>query len=324
MKTALVTGAGGFIGSHLCEALVAQGWRLRAMLRYTSHGSTGNLSGLPLLQHPNVEIFSGDLKDPGACREAVRSVSHIFHLGALISIPYSYQRPVDVVQTNITGSANLLEAARSSPDIQRFVQLSSSEVYGTARYTPIDEAHPLHPQSPYAASKVAGDALALSYYLSYGLPLTIVRPFNTYGPRQSVRAVIPAIIGQLLAGKELKLGELSPRRDFLFVTDTVRGLITAATHDATLGQTLNLGTGTAVSIGELLDKIAAIMGVEPQLIQESERLRPAHSEVRELLADAGYMYKLTGWRASLSLEEGLERVIEWMRRHPPATRGYRI
>jgi NAD dependent epimerase/dehydratase len=312
-KKVLVTGAGGFIGSHLVEHLVEQGFEVRAMVRYNSRSSIGNLEFLPADTLAQVEIIRGDLKDGDFCRQAVQGCSYVFHLGALIAIPFSYQNPLDYVQTNVVGTANLLNAARHSDRLERFIHTSTSEVYGTALYTPIDEKHPLQPQSPYSASKIGADNLVLSYYLSFDFPATIIRPFNTFGPRQSARAVIPTIISQLLSGQDIKLGSLEPKRDFLFVKDTARGFLHVGTHDRTLGQVMNLGTGVDVSIGQTLDLCAKLIGVEPRLHIDTQRIRPKNSEVMHLLCNAQKSFELTDWRPQFTLEQGLQQAIEFVR-----------
>lgn len=319
----LVTGASGFIGSHLVEYLLDKGIDVRAMTRYTSYPHLGNLRFLSKEKQEKIEWVRGDLKDPEFCQKAVAGCQYIFHLGALISIPYSYQNPTDVVQTNILGTTHLLNAARKEMSLKRFIHTSTSEVYGTAQTLPISEGHPLHPQSPYAASKVGADAVVNAYALSYDLPVTTIRPFNTYGPRQSTRAVIPTIISQLLEGEELKLGNLLPQRDFLYVKDTVRGFWEVGTHENANGETFNLGAGTAISIGDLYILLAKMMGRNPQIIQDQARLRPAQSEVMHLLASAQKAKDLTGWKAEVSLEDGLQATIDWMRSHHEPGTGYR-
>jgi dTDP-glucose 4,6-dehydratase len=308
----LVTGAGGFIGSHLTEALVRRGAQVRSFVRYNSRGDRGLLDLLPADVMQSVDVRFGDLRDADTVRRAADGVDTIFHLGALIAIPYSYVSPRDVVDTNVLGSVNVLEAARAH-GVRRMLQTSTSEVYGTAQYVPIDEKHPLQGQSPYAASKIGSDQIAESYHRSFDLPVSIVRPFNTYGPRQSARAIIPTIISQALAGSTLRLGSLSPTRDLLYVTDTAAGFCAVAETDAAIGRTLNLGTGCAVSIGDLVAAIGRILGVELDVVEDSQRVRPARSEVHRLLADATQARDVCGWEARVSLEEGLRRVIEWMR-----------
>jgi dTDP-glucose 4,6-dehydratase len=310
----LVTGAGGFIGSHLVEALLAVGAEVTAMVRYTSRGDVGMLAALPPPLRQQLHIVAADLKDPAAITAAVDGMAVVFHLAALIGIPYSYVHPLDYVQTNITGTAHVLEACRIAK-VRRIVQFSTSEVYGTARYVPIDEAHPLQPQSPYAASKVAADALALSYHRSFELPVSIVRPFNAYGPRQSARAVIPAIIGQALAGRVVRLGALTPLRDMTFVTDTVAGVLRAGEADGAVGEVINLGSSREVSIGDLAETIFATLGGGFRIELDAARVRPGGSEVLRLLADSARAHAVLGWRPQVTLEEGIARTIEWTKQN---------
>ena len=310
MKT-LVTGAGGFIASHLVEKLVEQGHDVRAFVRYNSHNLRGWLEDS--LCRDSVEIISGDVRDYDLVKSAVEGCDTVFHLAALIGIPYSYVSPLAYVRTNVEGTYNILQAAREC-NVGRIIHTSTSEIYGTAQYVPIDEAHPVNPQSPYAASKASADFLALSYHRSFGLPVTVVRPFNTYGPRQSARAIIPTVISQLLDGREtLSLGNLSPTRDLTFVSDTVSGFLAAAASPQTVGETVNLGTGREISIDDLVLKIARIMGREVKITSDEQRVRPAKSEVERLLSNPGKMQALTGWKADVSLDEGLARTVEWMK-----------
>lgn len=313
MKKVLVTGAAGFIGSHLTEYLLEEGFDVRAMVRYDSRSSIGNLEFLPKNLREGLEIVRGDIKDPDFCRRAVKDCAYIFHLGALIAIPFSYTNPTDYIQTNVVGTANMLNAARDSASLERFIQTSTSEVYGSALYTPIDEKHPLQPQSPYSASKIGSDNFALSYFLAFEMPVTVIRPFNTFGPRQSARAVIPTIISQLLANSEIKLGSLEPKRDFLFVKDTARGFLHVGTHEKSLGQVLNLGTGKDVSIGQLLELCIQLTGATPNLQIDDARIRPKNSEVMHLLCNASRSMELTGWQPKYSLEEGLLQVIDFIK-----------
>ncbi len=311
----LVTGADGFIGSHLTEALVARGRAVRAMVLYNSFSSWGWLDALPPGVLSAVEVVAGDVRDPDSAAKAVRGCDTVLHLAALIAIPYSYEAPSSYLETNVAGTLNLLRAARDS-GVAKFVQTSTSEVYGSARRVPIDEEHPLSPQSPYAASKVGADQMALSFYRSYGLPVAVCRPFNTYGPRQSARAVIPTIVTQLAAGtREVLLGALRPTRDFSYVTDTAAGLIAVADSDRTVGEVVNLGSGHEVSIADLLTTIASLMGVEARAATERERVRPEASEVDRLLADHGKATRLTSWRPEYAgaegLARGLRRTIAW-------------
>ncbi|MBN1920145.1 MAG: GDP-mannose 4,6-dehydratase [Anaerolineae bacterium] len=315
----LVTGAGGFIGSHLLEALLCQGARVTAFLHYNSRGDPGLLryADLPRPGKTSlgeVQLYYGDLRDPQAVQRAMAGVRVVFHLGALIGIPYSYLHPYDVVQTNILGTLNVLMAARET-QVARVVHTSTSEVYGTALYTPIDERHPLQGQSPYSASKIGADKLAESFHLSYGLPVTTVRPFNTYGPRQSARAVIPTIITQLLAGDHLTLGALTPKRDFTFVTDTVSGFLAAAVSEATIGEVVNTGSGQEISVGDLVTMIARLIGRDVNIDLDTCRLRPEKSEVQQLLADTRKLQQLTDWRPTVSLEQGLKWTIDWIAAH---------
>lgn len=310
MKT-LVTGAGGFIASHLVEELVRQGHQVRAFVRYNSRNLWGWLEESPC--RDAIEIISGDVRDYDLVSSAVVGCDTVFHLAALIGIPYSYVSPLAYVRTNIEGTYNLLQAAREK-DVRRVIHTSTSEVYGTAQYIPIDEAHPINPQSPYAASKASADFLALSYHRSFGLPVTVVRPFNTYGPRQSARAIIPTVISQLLDGREsLSLGSLTPIRDLTYVTDTVSGFLAAAALPETIGETVNLGKGSEICIGDLVEKIVRILGREVKITSDEQRVRPAKSEVERLLSNPGKMHALTGWSATVDLDEGLTRTVEWMK-----------
>lgn len=307
-----VTGGCGFIGSHLVEALVRRGAQVQALALYNPAGSYGWLGDLAADVKDSVEIISGDVRDGDHMRRLVSPGSVVFHLAALIGIPYSYVSPRSYHDTNITGTLNLLEAAREK-EARRLLITSTSEVYGTARSVPISEAHPLQGQSPYAASKIAADKLAESYALSFNLPVTTMRPFNTFGPRQSPRAVIPTITLQLLNGaRELKLGDPTTTRDFTLVHDTVEGMIRLAECDRAAGQTVNIGTGVDVSIEETARLLMKITGREAAIVCDTQRIRPAHSEVRRLQADASLLETLTGWKPPARLEEGLARVAEWM------------
>lgn len=311
-KPVLVTGAGGFIGSHLVERLVSEGARVRAFLRYNSRSDNGNLAHVPKAVVSAVEIVRGDLRDPEAVRLAAKGVDTIFHLGALIAIPYSYVNPREVADVNMMGTFNVLSAARSE-DVRRLVHTSTSEVFGTARYVPIDEAHPLQGQSPYSASKIGADKLAESFFRSFTTPVVTVRPFNTFGPRQSARAIIPTIISQALTRDEVKLGSLDPSRDLLFVTDTVDGFVKAASTDAALGHEVNLGTGVGVTIGELAQRIFAIVGKSPRIVTDAQRVRPEKSEVMRLLAANGKAKELLGWSPRVTLDEGLKTTADWVK-----------
>ena len=307
----LVTGAGGFIGSHLAERLAERGDSVRAFVHYNSRNLWGWLEESPL--RGEMEILSGDIRDYDMVKKAVSGCSAVFHLAALIGIPYSYASPLAYVRTNVEGTYNVLQAARESGGVP-VIHTSTSEIYGTARYVPIDEAHPVSPQSPYAATKASADHLALSFARSFDLPVTVVRPFNTFGPRQSARAIIPTIISQILDDKDsLSLGNLAPTRDLTFVDDTVSGFLAAAGSRETVGEVVNLGTGREISIGGLARLIAEIMGSSVRIVPDPRRLRPAASEVERLLSCPDKMRRLTGWHAAVSLEEGLARTVEWMR-----------
>jgi dTDP-glucose 4,6-dehydratase len=307
----LVTGAGGFIGSHLVERLVALRAKVRAFVRYTSRPQAGFLDTLDSEVCRSIEIIHGDLRDYNAVVQATRGVTGIFHLGALIGIPYSYIHPRETIETNVMGTFNILTAAREA-GVERVIHTSSSEVYGTARYVPIDESHPLQAQSPYSASKIGADKIAESFFDSYSLPIVILRPFNTYGPRQSARAVIPTIITQALVGEDISLGNLTPRRDFTYVTDIVEGFVRAAECEEAIGWTINLGTSTEVSIGDLVEKIGTILGKRLQVQQDAIRQRPAGSEVERLIADYHLAQDILGWEPQIPLDEGLMRTVEWI------------
>jgi NAD dependent epimerase/dehydratase len=318
---ALVTGSGGFIGSHLVEHLVQNGFDVLCMLRYNSRNSVGNLNFLTHESRREIKIIRGDLKDPDFCSKAVKDITHIFHLGALIAIPYSYINPIDFFQTNILGTSNLLQAALREGEVERFIHLSTSEVYGTAIYRPIDEKHPIQSQSPYAASKISADSIVNAYFRSYDLPITIVRPFNTYGPRQSERAVIPAILSQLIKKNELEIGSLVPRRDFLYIKDTITGIVSCSMTKNTIGETLNLGTGQSISIGVLLDKICLLIDKKPKVIRDLKRIRPDTSEVFHLEANIEKVKLLTGWKPVYPLEQGLQETVTWYKENPEYLKG---
>ena len=319
-RRVLVTGAGGFIGSHLVELLVREGCEVRALVRYNGRDDRGHLDRLPAETQAALDVHRGDLKDPEAVRNAVRGCSWVFHLGALIAIPYSYQNPLDVVQTNVEGTAHVLNACRDSDGLDRVVLTSTSEVYGTARYVPIDEAHPLQGQSPYAATKIGSDALGLSYHAAFGLPVAVLRPFNTFGPRQSARAIIPTIISQALSRSKVKLGSLSPRRDLTYVEDTAAGFLAIAQCDAAIGRAVNIGRGDDLTIGELVERISARLGKPIEVESDEARLRPAKSEVGRLLAGTALAQRLFGWEPKFSLDEGLDRTITWVRANLSAFR----
>ena len=312
-KTVLVTGAGGFIGSHLTERLVRDGHSVRALVRYNGRDDRGHLDRLAPDVRAAVEVHRGDLKDPEAVRKAVSGRAWVFHLGALIAIPYSYENPFDVVQTNVLGTAHVLDACRACDALERVVLTSTSEVYGTAQYVPIDEAHPLRGQSPYAASKIGADALGESYHRAFGLPVVILRPFNTFGPRQSARAIIPTIISQALSLPVVRLGSLEPRRDLTYVKDTAAGFVAIAGCDAAIGRVVNIGRGSDVSIGELVERIAARLGRPIAVETDPQRVRPAASEVGRLLAGTSLARSLFGWEPRYSLDEALDETIAWVR-----------
>jgi dTDP-glucose 4,6-dehydratase len=313
-KQVLVTGAGGFIGSHLVEQLLEQGASVRAFVRYNSRGDTGLLHLLPSEKCARLEIISGDLRDGQAMQDSVDGCEYVFHLGALISIPYSYLHTYEVAETNFMGTLNVLAACRRS-GVTRLIHTSTSEVYGTARYTPMDEAHPLQGQSPYSASKIGADKLAESFYCAYGLPVVTVRPFNTYGPRQSARAVIPALITQALTCDVVHVGNTETSRDFTYVSDTVNGFLCAARADHVDGKTFNLGTGSEVKIGFLANKILSMVGSHASIVVDEQRLRPKDSEVYRLLSDNGLARNTLDWRPRTDIEGGLRETIAWIQKH---------
>ncbi len=314
-KKILVTGAAGFIGSHLVERLQTLGADVRAFVRYTSRGDEGWLSALPDERKQALEVVFGDLRDPDAVRQAVIGTHIVIHLGALISIPYSYLHPFEVAQVNLMGTLNVLMASREV-GVERVVHTSSSEVYGSAQYVPIDERHPLQGQSPYSASKIGADMLTESFYRTYNLPVVTVRPFNTYGPRQSARAVIPTIITQALTRDTVHLGNLSTRRDFTYITDTVEGFVRAAIAHGVEGSVINLGTGWEVSIADLCQMVLTLTGSRARVEQDVQRLRPERSEVIRLLSDNRLARERLGWVPKVSLEEGLKKTIEWIKANP--------
>lgn len=312
-KTVLVTGAGGFIGSHLTEALVRAGAVTRAFVRYNSESRWGWLDSSEV--KADVEVIPGDLREVDSVRRAMKGVDVVFHLAALIAIPYSYESPSSYVQTNVFGTLNVLQAARDL-GVSRVVHASTSEVYGSARTIPMSEEHPLQGQSPYSATKIGADKLAESFHLSFGLPVSTVRPFNTYGPRQSARAVVPTILKQVLAKQPIRIGNLTPTRDFNFVEDTVRGFVLNALSDKAIGRVINLGTGVEVSIQELISTVCSITGTQArEVIQERNRERPTGSEVERLCADNRLAREILGWSPEVSLPEGLRRTIEWMQQN---------
>ncbi len=310
-KKVLVTGAAGFIGSHLVERLVSLGATTTAFVRYNSKNSWGFIDSFSDSVKKEIEIISGDVRDPDGVRKACKGKDFVFHLAALIGIPYSYVNPRDVVATNVGGTLNFLTAAVEL-DVGRIIVTSTSEVFGSAQYVPIDEKHPLQPQSPYAATKIAADKLAESFYATYKLPVVILRPFNTYGPRQSMRAVVPTIINQILAGDEVGLGNLDPTRDLTYVDDTVEGFIRAAIASDIEGESINLGVGSEISIGDLAKTISRLMGKELNLHQEEKRQRSKSSEVQRLLSNNAKARGLLNWTPRVSLEEGLQKTIVWM------------
>lgn len=311
----LVTGADGFIGSHLTEELVKKGYEVKAFTYYNSFGTWGWLDSMPKDIMEHVEIFSGDIRDPNGVRVAMKNVEEVFHLAALIAIPFSYHSPDSYVDTNIKGTLNVLQAARDL-ELAKVLITSTSEVYGTAQYVPIDEKHPFQGQSPYSATKIGADRLAESFYRSFQTPVAIVRPFNTYGPRQSARAVIPTIITQLLAGKEeIKLGSLTPTRDFNYVKDTVAGFIAIAESDQTVGQEINIATQREISIGELAGEIIRQINPGARIVCDEQRLRPEKSEVNRLLGCNDKIRNLTGWSPAYTLEQGIRETIAWIRNH---------
>jgi NAD dependent epimerase/dehydratase len=310
-KKVLVTGAGGFIASHLVEQLVKNGARVRAFVRYNSRNDVGMLRTISSDIFSQLEIMPGDLRDIEAVRGAVRGVDTVFHLGALIAIPYSYINPREVIDVNIMGTMNVLMAVRDL-GVRRMVHTSTSEVYGTARYVPIDESHPLQGQSPYSASKIGADKIVESFYRSFDVPVVTLRPFNTFGPRQSARAVIPTIITQALTCDEVKLGSLEPSRDFTFVADTVNGFLRVAERDNVLGEEINLGNENTIRIGDLADKIFAIIGKKPKIIIDTSRIRPDKSEVMKLWASNRKAKEMIDWEPRVTLDEGLRRTVEWI------------
>ena len=311
--TVMVTGADGFIGSHLTEELVKKGEKVKAFCLYNSFGTWGWLDTLPPEIKNEIEVFMGDVRDPNGVRHAMEGQEIVYHLAALIAIPFSYHSPDSYVDTNIKGTLNVLNAARQV-GTQHLLVTSTSEVYGTAQYVPIDEKHPYQGQSPYSATKIGADRLAESFWRSFELPVTIVRPFNTYGPRQSARAVIPTIITQLLAGKtEIKLGSLTPTRDFNYVKDTAAGFMAIADCDAAVGQELNIATGVEHSIGDLANELIAQINPNAKIVCEAERLRPEKSEVNRLLGDSTKLRKMTGWAPKYTFAEGLAETIEFLR-----------
>ena len=315
MKRVLVTGADGVIGSHLTESLLEKGYEVKAFVYYNSFGKWGWLDSLPKETLDAVEVFAGDIRDPNGVRLAMKGVDQVFHLAALIAIPFSYHSPDSYVDTNIKGTLNVLQAARDL-GTEKIMVTSTSEVYGSAQYTPIDERHPFQGQSPYSATKIGADRLAESFYRSFGLPVAIVRPFNTYGPRQSARAVIPAVLSQLLAGREeIRLGSLAPTRDFNYVKDTAAGFIAIAESDRTVGQEINIASQREISIGDLAKLLIDKINPRANLICDDQRLRPPKSEVSRLLGSNAKIKELTDWTQRYTFEQGIDETIAWMRRN---------
>lgn len=318
-RNVLVTGADGFIGSHLTEQLVSLGCSVRAFAYYNSFGSWGWLDTIPADVRDSLDVFMGDVRDPNGVRTALKDIDVVFHLAALIGIPYSYHSPDSYIDTNIKGTLNVLQAARDL-GLERVIVTSTSEVYGTARYAPIDEQHPLQGQSPYSATKIGADKIAESFYRSFGLPVVTARPFNTYGPRQSARAVIPAIITQLLDGADaIRLGSTSPTRDFNYVADTCEGFIALAEADNAIGREINIGSGREISVGAVAELLTEAIAPGIPILSDEQRIRPEKSEVERLIADNSLIRELTGWSPRHTLEEGLDRTIEWFRE--PANRA---
>ncbi|HNV24478.1 MAG TPA: NAD-dependent 4,6-dehydratase LegB [Candidatus Omnitrophota bacterium] len=314
-KKVLVTGADGFIGSHLVERLVLKGAKVKAFVYYNSFNHWGWLDSLPKETLKKIEVFTGDIRDPNGVLTAMRGVDIVFHLAALIGIPFSYHSPDSYVDTNIKGTLNILQAARQLK-VKKVLHTSTSEIYGTAQYVPIDEKHPVNPQSPYAATKSAADQLALSFYRSFKTPVTIVRPFNTFGPRQSARAVIPTIITQLYTGqKTIKLGNLEATRDFTYVTDTADAFIAIAEQEDTEGEILNVGNNEEISIGDLVGEIMSIIGKKIKIIQERQRIRPEKSEVERLKCDNAKIIRICGWRPRVSFKDGLKKTCVWIKKN---------
>lgn len=321
-KKILVTGAAGFIGSHLTEALVRAGHSVRALVRYNSTNDWGWLDKLPADVRDQIDVMPGDVRDPNGMRVAMKEREQVFHLAALIGIPYSYHSPDNYVDTNVKGTLNILQAARDA-NVERILVTSTSEVYGTARQVPITEEHPRQGQSPYSATKIGADHLALSFHLSFGMPITVVRPFNTYGPRQSARAIIPTIITQLLAGStQLRLGSLTPTRDLVFVKDTAQAFMAIAGSETLVGEEVNIATEEEIGIGDLAEKLMVLTGKRAGIVTSDERIRPSNSEVERLLGSAAKLKRHTGWQPAHDLHAGLERTVEWF--SDPANRaGYK-
>jgi NAD dependent epimerase/dehydratase len=311
MKTTLVTGADGFIGSHLTELLLSKGYHVRALAQYNSFNNWGWLEDVP--QHPNLEILTGDIRDAHFCKHLTQEVDIVFHLAGLTAIPHSYIAPDSYVETNIGGTLNLCQGALEN-GVGRFVHISSSQVYGTALYVPVDEKHPKQAQSPYAASKIGADAMALSFYHSYGFPVTIARPFNTYGPREPARNIIPSTITQMLAGNTIKVGDLTPTRDMNFVTDTCRGILLLAENENTIGREINICSNTEISMGDMLRKIKEYLNVDVVFEKDEQRMRPAGSEVYRLYGNNSLLKELTGYQPEVTIEDGLKTTCDWFKK----------
>ncbi len=309
MEKVLITGADGFIGSHLTELLVREGYRVKALSQYNSFNHWGWLEDVECRQ--DIEVLNGDVRDPHYCKHITRDVDIVFHLAALIAIPYSYVAPDSYVDTNVKGTLNICQAALDN-GVQRVIHTSTSEVYGTAQYVPIDEKHPLQPQSPYSASKIGADAMAMSFFNAFDLPVTIARPFNTYGPRQSARAVIPTIISQIASGrKQIQLGDVTPTRDFNYVTDTCRGFLALARCEQAIGETVNIGSNFEISVGDTLNLIRELMNSDVEFLTDEQRLRPGKSEVFRLWCDNTKIRELTGFEPEYSIRDGLKATVEW-------------
>jgi NAD dependent epimerase/dehydratase len=319
-KKVLVTGAGGFVGSYLVEALVKSGTRVKAFVHYNSRNDWGMLEDVDRNILKEVEVIASDLRDTDAVRKAVKDQEVVFHLGALIGIPYSYVNPRDVVDTNVNGTLNILTAARDF-DVEKIIHTSTSEVYGTAQYVPMDENHPVNPQSPYAASKLAADLLALSFHRSYDLPVGVIRPFNIYGPRQSARAVIPSIIIQALLKRTVSLGSIFPTRDLTFVTDSASGFIAFAECEKTVGEVVNLGSSREISINELIEMVSRSLNKKIKVIKEKIRIRPEKSEVERLFSDSIKAKALFGWNPKMDMEKGISRTISWIEKNVDRYKG---